>query len=134
MSKRRSESEWRALIEEQEKSGKALFSPKTQYKIRAAEDGYNKEVIEDCYRMAMIAKRMGQKVTVFGTYEPDKEFYYFERGVDLRIVKMRIGNKTVNTDFADKSKMAHETPGMLKKAYQGGKKLYDIAKKLSLGF
>ena len=112
------------------KKNSSLYNPETQFKIRAVEDGYNKEIIEDCYRMAMIARRMGQKVTVFGTYEPGKEFYYYERGVDLHIAKMRIGNKTINTDYADKSKIAHETPGILKQVYQKGKKLLELLKKL----
>jgi hypothetical protein len=116
------------------KRGKnTIYCPGVKYKIRAAEDGYNKEIIEDCFRMSNLARRMGQKVTVFGTYKPNEEFYYYTSGIDLRIAKMRIGNKTINTDFADKSKVAHDTPGLLKKVYQGGKKIYELAKKLSVG-
>jgi hypothetical protein len=114
-------------------SANQLYRPEVKYKIRAAEDGYNKKVIKDCFEMSNIARRTGQKVTVFGTYQPGESFYYYENGVDLRIAKIRIGNVTVNTDFADKSKIAAETPGILKKIYNGGKKLYDIVKKLSIG-
>lgn len=114
-------------------NSKDIFSPKVKYKIRAAEDGYNKEVILDSFKMASTAKRKGQKITVFGTYKPDQEFYYYTKGIDFRIAKIRIGNKTINTDFADKSKIAHDTPGMLKNVYKGGKKIYDLAKKLTIG-
>jgi hypothetical protein len=115
------------------KKSNNIFCPKTKYKVRAAEDGYNKEVIIDCYRMANAAKRINQKITIFGVYKPDQEFYYYKKGIDLRISKIRIGNKTVNSDFADKSKIAHDTPGMIKTFYKGGKKIYDLAKKLTIG-
>ena len=80
--------------------------------------------------MADNARKLGTKVTIFGHFNPDQPFYYYGNGIDIEIEKMRVGNKTVNTDFDDKSKFAHEAPGMLRKVYQGGKKIIDIAGKL----
>ena len=108
-----------------------IFFPNVKYKIRAAEDGYNSEVIKNCYIMADNARKLGSKLTVFGKFVPDQSFYYYGNGIDVELQKLRVGNRTVNSDFDDKSKFAHETPGMLKKMYQGGKKLIDIADKIT---
>ena len=109
--------------------GNQLIFPDEKYKVRAAEDGYNGEIIKDCYIMADNARKLGQEVTIFGVFNPGEEFYYYEKGVDLYIEQIRIGERTVNTDFGDKSKLAHDAPGMLRKIYQGGKKIIDLAKK-----
>ncbi|MCH2208083.1 MAG: hypothetical protein MK132_19730 [Lentisphaerales bacterium] len=108
-----------------------IFFPGVKYKVRAAEDGYNSEIIKSCYIMADNARKLGSKLTVFGTFNPDQPFYYYGNGIDIEIQKIRVGTKTVNSDFDDKSKFAHETPGMLKKMYQGGKKLIDFAGKIT---
>lgn len=108
-----------------------IFFPNIKYKVRAAEDGYNSDVIKNCYIMADNARKLGSKLTVFGKFIPNQSFYYYGNGIDIELQKLRVGNKTVNSDFDDKSKFAHETPGMLKKMYQGGKKLIDIADKIT---
>jgi len=107
-----------------------LFVPEVSKKLRAAEDGYNKEVIVHCYKMADNARKLGQKVTFFAECKPNKPFYYYGSGVHLYISKMKFGEQTVNTDYADKSEMAAKAPGYVKSVYQGGKKLFDLAKKL----
>ena len=112
------------------KKGNQIFFPDIKYKVRAAEDGYNGSIIQNCYVMADNARKLGSKITIFGRFNPDQPFYYYGNGIDIEIEKMRVGNRTVNTDFDDKSKLAHETPGMLRKVYRGGKKLIDIADKI----
>jgi hypothetical protein len=112
------------------KKGNQIFFPNIKYKVRAVEDGYNGGIIKSCYIMADNARKLGMKVTVFGEYKPDQPFYYYGNGIDIQIQKIRMGNKTVNTDFNDKSKLAHETPGMLRKVYNGGKKIISFAGKL----
>lgn len=111
------------------KSG-MLFCPGVKNKIRAAEDGYNSAVIENSYKLMNNARKLSQLVTVYAECQPNREFYYYGNGIDLYISKVKIGNKTVNTDYADKSKMAAEAPGYFKSIYKGGKKLFDLAKKL----
>ena len=59
------------------KASQILF-PQVKRKVRAAEDGYNEEVIKDCYEMSVRARKLGQKVTVFGVYMPGEPFYYYE--------------------------------------------------------
>lgn len=118
--------EWK---EDGNKSGE-LFHPQVATKLRAAEDGYNEGVIVHGYKMADNARKLGQKVTVYAECRPKEPYFYYREGVDLHISKIKFGEKTVNTDYADKSKMAAEAPGYFKKMYQGGKKLFDLAKKL----
>ena len=108
-----------------------IFFPSVKYKVRAAEDGYNADIIKSCYIMADNARKLGSKLTVFGKFNPDQPFYYYGNGIDIEIQKLRVGNKTVNSDYEDKSKFAHETPGMLRKMYQGGKKIIDFAGKIT---
>ncbi|MCM8533489.1 MAG: hypothetical protein NE330_20140 [Lentisphaeraceae bacterium] len=112
------------------KKGNQIFFPRVKYKVRAVEDGYNGSVIKDCYIMADNARKLGSRLTVFGRFNPDQPFYYYGNGIDIQVEKMRIGNRTVNTDYEDKSKLAHETPGMIRKLYKGGKKLIDLADKI----
>ena len=111
------------------KSGK-LFCPTVKNKLRAAEDGYNASVIKSSYILMNNARKLGQLVTVYAECQPNREFYYYGNGIDLYISKVKVGQTTVNTDYADKSKMAAEAPGYIKSVYKGGKKLFDLAKKL----
>ena len=111
------------------KSGN-LFCPDVKNKIRAAEDGYNFGVIVNSYKMVDNARKLGQKITVYAECQPNRNFYYYGNGVDLYISKIKVGEKTVNTDYADKSKMAAEAPGYIKSVYKGGKKIFDLAKNL----
>ena len=76
------------------------------------------------------ARKLGQEVTIYGEFIPNQPFYYYKKGIDLYIDQVRIGNRTVNTDYGDKSKLAHDAPGMFRKLYQGGKKIIDLAKKV----
>ncbi|MCM8525947.1 MAG: hypothetical protein NE327_05490 [Lentisphaeraceae bacterium] len=107
-----------------------LLCPGVKNKIRAAEDGYNSGVIKNSYMLMNNARKLGQLVTVYAECQPNREFYYYGNGIDLYISKVKVGETTVNTDYADKSKMAAEAPGYFKSMYQGGKKLFDLAKKL----
>ena len=107
-----------------------LFFPEVKNKLRAAEDGYNGGVIVNCYKMADNARKLGHKITIYAECKPNRNFYYYGTGVDLHISKMKVGEKTVNTDYADKSKMAAEAPGYFKSVYNGGKKIFDLAKNL----
>jgi len=101
-----------------------------KHKVRAAEDGYNSGILKSCYIMAENARKLGIPITIIGDFNPDKKFYYYETGISLFIRQMKVGDRTVNTDYGDKSKFAHSTPGVLKRIYQGGKKLFKLAKDL----
>lgn len=107
-----------------------LIFTKEKYKVRAAEDGYNSGILKSCYIMAENARKLGLPITIIGDFKSDKKFYYYETGISLFIRQMKVGGRTVNTDYGDKSKFAHETPGILKRIYQGGKKAFKLAKDL----
>jgi len=107
-----------------------LIFTKEKHKVRAAEDGYNAGILKSCYIMAENARKLGIPITIIGDFTPDKEFYYYETGISLFIRQMKVGDRTVNTDYGDKSKLAHSTPGFIKRVYQGGKKLFKLTKNL----
>lgn len=111
------------------KSG-SLFCPNVKNKIRAAEDGYNSGVIKNTYMLLNNARKLGQPVTFYAECQPNRVFYYYGNGIDIYISKIKIGDTTVNTDYADKSQMAAKAPGYFKSVYKGGKKLFELAKKL----
>ena len=116
----------RTVIQE----GKQIIFADIKNKIRAVEDGYNAGILKSSYIMAENARKLGLQITVIGEFKPNEPFYYYESGISLFIRQMRVGDTTVNTDYGDKSKFAHSTPGFLKKAYQGGKKIFKFVKDL----
>ncbi len=104
-----------------------LIFPKIEAKVRAAEDGYNREILRRCFQICSENRRKGGEVTIYGCYQPKKAYAQYHAGVDILLDKIAIGETVINTDFNDHSVFKEKTPGMVKKTYQGVKKITSLA-------
>jgi hypothetical protein len=105
---------------------KQLVFPDRTPKIRAVENGYNKKILFDCYKLCEEARQKGQKITVYGEFHKDEKFMYFNSGVPLHLTGIKVGDTRINTDYGDKTAVQKKAPSLLKRTYKGGKKLMDL--------
>jgi hypothetical protein len=107
-------------------AGQLIF-PKIEVKVRVAEDGYNRKILRRCFQICSESRRKGDEVTIYGRYQPKEAYAQYHSGVDILLDKIAIGETVINTDFNDHSVFTEKTPGMVKKTYQGVKKITNLA-------
>ena len=107
-------------------AGQLIF-PKIEAKVRVAEDGYNRKILRRCFQICSESRRKGGAVTIYGRYQPKEAYAQYHSGVDILLDKIAIGETVINTDFNDHSVFKEKTPGMVKKTYQGVKKITNLA-------
>jgi hypothetical protein len=107
-------------------AGQLIF-PKIEAKVRVAEDGYNREILRRCFQICSESRRKGGEVTIYGRYQPEEDYAQYHSGVDILLDKIAVGETVINTDFNDHSVFTEKTPGMVKKTYQGVRKITDLA-------
>lgn len=100
-----------------------IIFPAVKYKIRAAEDGYNREILEKCNKLSLKSMSNLEKVTIYGQFKPRQSYFQYDTGITLNITQIQFKDETIYSDYNDKSAFAHEAPGVMRKFYQGGKKL-----------
>ncbi|MFM1550818.1 MAG: hypothetical protein ACKJSG_15535, partial [Lentisphaeria bacterium] len=89
--------------------------------------GYNREILRRCFQVCSESRRKGGEVTIYGRYQPKEAYAQYHAGVDILLDKIAIGETVINTDFNDHSVFKEKTPGMVKKTYQGVKKITSLA-------
>ncbi|MDP7741592.1 MAG: hypothetical protein QGF67_09140 [Lentisphaeria bacterium] len=104
-----------------------LIFPKVETKLRVAEDGYNREILQRCFQICSESRRKGEEVTIYGLYQPLEAYAQYHTGVDILLDKIAIGETIINTDFNDHSVFKEKTPGMVKKTYKGVRKIANLA-------
>ena len=107
-----------------------IIFPEVKYKMRVAEDGYNEDVLKQCYTLSRKAGKLGLPIGVVGVFAPGYPYVFYHKGVDVYLQELHVDSRMFNTDFADVTKFAHEAPGTFKKAYEGGKKVFKFVKDL----
>lgn len=107
-------------------AGQLIF-PKIEAKVRVAEDGYNRKILRRCFQICSESRRKGGEVIIYGRYQPKEAYAQYHSGVDILLDKIAIGETVINTDFNDHSVFTEKTPGMVKKTYQGVKKITNLA-------
>ena len=75
-----------------EKLANQLIFPTYNPKIRAAEDGFNREVIKRCHELLAKARANGSDVTVYGRFHPAGGMRQYARGISLAIDRIHTGN------------------------------------------
>ena len=103
-----------------------LIFPEIDNKVRAAEDGYNREILRRCYEICRESRRKGSEIRVYGVYNSDRAYAEYFSGIDLMIDKITSDNTLINTDFNDHSVLKEKTPGYFKKSYKGVKKIAGV--------
>lgn len=106
-----------------------LVFPRIGKKIRAAEDGYNREILTRCYDACGKVRRKGERIKAYGVFAAVDPYQQYYSGVDLQLSQIKIDGRIINTDFNDHGKLKEKTPGMLKKTYGGAKKLFGVVGK-----
>ena len=104
-----------------EKLAEQLIFPTYSPKVRAAEDGFNREVIARCHKLAKEARKTGADVVLYGTFHPAGGLRQYRSGISLALERVRIGQVTIDTDYGDMSEFRAKTPHRLQKAVNGGK-------------
>ena len=98
-----------------------LIFPGIKNKIRVAEDGYNRDIIDRCFEVCRSLRKHGLLVRVYGVFNPAKKFNHFYSGIDLELAAIEVNGTIIDTDYDDHSDFAEKTPSVMKKIYKGGK-------------
>jgi hypothetical protein len=106
-----------------DKLANQLIFPTYQPKIRAAEDGFNRDVIKRCHKLLTEARASGSDVTVYGRFHPAGGLRQYARGISLAIDRIHTGNVTIATDYGDMSEFRAKTPRRIQKAVKNGKSI-----------
>ena len=106
-----------------EKLAKQLIFPGYHPKIRAAEDGFNKDVLDRAENLLSAARADGTDVTLYGSFHPNAGTRQYARGISLALERIETGPVTIDTDYGDVSAFTAKTPGRIKKAVSGGKRI-----------
>ena len=100
-----------------------IIFPGVKHKIRAGEDGYNHAILEKCNKLSLKSMSNLDKVTIYGQFKPRQSYFQYDTGITLNITQIKFKDETIYSDYNDKSAFAHEAPGVMRKVYEGGKKL-----------
>jgi hypothetical protein len=98
-----------------------LIFPGIKNKIRVAEDGYNRDIIDRCFEACRSLRKRGRLIRVYGVFNPAKKFNHVHSGIDLELAAIKVDGTIIDTDYDDHSNFAEKTPSVMKKIYKGSK-------------
>ncbi len=109
-------------------NGNRLIFADVPYKIRAGEDGFNRDILKRCHAVCSQLREAGRSIRIYGTYQPENVFHHYNSGVDLQMSAIEINGTIINTDFEDHGAIREKTPTVMRSIYKGSRRVARLMK------
>jgi len=107
-----------------------LIIPEISGKLRAVEDGYNRDVLRRIKRICDTVRVEGKPITIYGHYSSSNTFYQYTGGTQLDLSAIEVDGTMINSDFDDQTQFSKKFPAAVKGVVKGGKKIFGLFGKL----